>query len=751
MAISNYRFDGDKRQGYHTSSVSTDDAYGNPRIVWNSKFYANTTSTPTQIDLTDTQVSSLRTNYVFTSSTYAPPPPPPPVTITPDYYQPKFEKGKPGGYTPLDENTKVPSSYLPAGSGGTIVETDPVATAALNSHSGDQTAHNIPNQLSAKADKDSPALTGFPTSPTPTTGDNSTRIATTAFVNSSVGTGGGTGGGTGTVSDATTSSKGVVQLAGDLAGTASSPSVPALQAKADKASPSLTGTPTAPTPASGNNTTQLATTAYVQANSARLSHTHPINDVVATGTPSFSTYLRGDGTWSSIPAAGLPTVGTDLGTIAGSTTTVSMSDQIPNWSAVLTAGVESPITVSNITKDRMAIFLIVQATNTANPGSIKINGTSVATDPTTDSLTVVKAYGRSDQSLYFESTASDATPTTTQTTRIRTLSASGSPLTVGNTKDWIGIPVNETILGISAFSDGTDVIADVNVAPGPSDLVGAGSAEVGTSLFTTQSLRPNPKGANSYFASERVPDTTLLSSGQILVLDIAALGGVGGDFIAAGASATASAGTVFNIAYPVPVTAGDLLITHISLTGAQAMTITTPSGWSLGGTSEYSTSTTTAWQVWQFYKIATGTETGSLGFTTASGGNGAATAKSGQMLSFSNPVSTATRDQFVTSFDGPSTSHTLPAGPATTATNTLRVASIKLSTSTISSPPTGMTQPASIGTFVRKLSSTGVPTGEAFTTAASAGAAMVVAEYKIASSSTPSSTRVQVYVRTQER
>jgi hypothetical protein len=39
----------------------------------------------------------------------------------------------------------------------------------------------------------------------------------------------------------------------------------ALDAKAPLASPALTGTPTAPTPANGTNTTQLATTAFVRA------------------------------------------------------------------------------------------------------------------------------------------------------------------------------------------------------------------------------------------------------------------------------------------------------------------------------------------------------------------------------------------------------------------------------------------------------------------------------------------------------
>ena len=38
----------------------------------------------------------------------------------------------------------------------------------------------------------------------------------------------------------------------------------AVQSKADKDSPALTGTPTAPTAASGTNTTQIATTAFVK-------------------------------------------------------------------------------------------------------------------------------------------------------------------------------------------------------------------------------------------------------------------------------------------------------------------------------------------------------------------------------------------------------------------------------------------------------------------------------------------------------
>jgi len=68
----------------------------------------------------------------------------------------------------------------------------------------------------------SPTFTGTPTAPTQTAGNNSTRLATTAFV---------------TTAD---------------------------NLKANLASPTFTGTPTAPTQTAGNNSTLLATTAYTR-------------------------------------------------------------------------------------------------------------------------------------------------------------------------------------------------------------------------------------------------------------------------------------------------------------------------------------------------------------------------------------------------------------------------------------------------------------------------------------------------------
>jgi hypothetical protein len=101
--------------------------------------------------------------------------------------------------------------------GGALVAS---SVASFNGRTGG--VNLIANDISAASGAllASPAFTGLPTSTTPTAGDNSTRIATTAFVASQTGF-------------------------------------------APLASPAFTGVPTAPTAALGTNSTQLATTAFV--------------------------------------------------------------------------------------------------------------------------------------------------------------------------------------------------------------------------------------------------------------------------------------------------------------------------------------------------------------------------------------------------------------------------------------------------------------------------------------------------------
>ena len=102
---------------------------------------------------------------------------------------------------------------------------------------------SLQSSLDAKAPLASPALTGTPTAPTQTQGNNSTRLATTAYVD--------TLGATKAASSHTHAISEVTSLQTSL------------DAKAPLASPALTGTPTAPSAAAYADSTQIATTAQV--------------------------------------------------------------------------------------------------------------------------------------------------------------------------------------------------------------------------------------------------------------------------------------------------------------------------------------------------------------------------------------------------------------------------------------------------------------------------------------------------------
>ena len=106
----------------------------------------------------------------------------------------------------------------------------------------DQATQGIALQaaVDAKADRNSPIFTGTPSMPTGTTAvtqsaaNNTTAIATTAFVQGLIASA--------TIVDADATTKGKLQLAGDLGGTAASPTVPGLANKEDVANKSTTTT-----------------------------------------------------------------------------------------------------------------------------------------------------------------------------------------------------------------------------------------------------------------------------------------------------------------------------------------------------------------------------------------------------------------------------------------------------------------------------------------------------------------------------
>jgi hypothetical protein len=108
--------------------------------------------------------------------------------------------------------------------------------------------NTIDTTILTLAPLNSPALTGVPTTPTASLGTNSSQIASTGYV------------------DATGSALSTA-FAGQLAATQAalnSTITTGLALRAPLLSPTFTGTPAAPTPSSGDNSTKVATTAFVQ-------------------------------------------------------------------------------------------------------------------------------------------------------------------------------------------------------------------------------------------------------------------------------------------------------------------------------------------------------------------------------------------------------------------------------------------------------------------------------------------------------
>jgi hypothetical protein len=167
------------------------------------------------------------------------------------------------------------------------------ATTQANSDSSTKVATTAYVQNQAYAPLASPALTGTPTSPTPGTSDSSTKIATTAWVNAQ-----GYGTGSGNVTGPSSSTSGHIATFSGTNGKTIQDSGIAANSLAPLASPGLTGTPTAPTQATTDNSTDIATDAFVQNALATL---NALATMSLSGGPGYIGVSSG-GTPSVIPA-----------------------------------------------------------------------------------------------------------------------------------------------------------------------------------------------------------------------------------------------------------------------------------------------------------------------------------------------------------------------------------------------------------------------------------------------------------------
>ena len=116
----------------------------------------------------------------------------------------------------------------------------------------------------------------------------------------------------------------------------------AVATKADLASPTFTGTPAAPTASFSTSTTQLATTAFVQAAMAAL---HPVGSIYINATNATNPgTLLGFGTWTAFGAGRVP-VGFDSGNVLFDTaeeTGGTANATLPSHTHTATSSVSDP-------------------------------------------------------------------------------------------------------------------------------------------------------------------------------------------------------------------------------------------------------------------------------------------------------------------------------------------------------------------------------------------------------------------------
>ncbi|HAV9146031.1 TPA: phage tail protein [Escherichia coli] len=141
------------------------------------------------------------------------------------------------------------------------------------------------------APKASPTFTGTPKAPTPAAGNNTTQVATTAFVQAAL---------TALINGAPATLDTLKEIAAAINNDPkfSTTINNALALKAPLSSPALTGTPTAPTAAQSVNNTQIATTAFVKSAIAAMVGSAPaaldtLNELAAAlgNDPNFATTM----------------------------------------------------------------------------------------------------------------------------------------------------------------------------------------------------------------------------------------------------------------------------------------------------------------------------------------------------------------------------------------------------------------------------------------------------------------------------
>ncbi|EHE9922318.1 phage tail protein [Escherichia coli] len=215
----------------------------------------------------------------------------------PESYKPQLAEGS--GRTQTVRMVLITSS-----TDNIILKIDPAVVLATRKYVDDKVLElklyvddQMRNHIAAQdphtqyAQKHNPTFTGEPKAPTPAAGNNTTRIATTEFVQAAI---------TALINGVPATLDTLKEIAAAINNDPkfSTTINNALALKAPLSSPALTGTPTAPTAAQSVNNTQIATTAFVKSAIAGMVGSAPaaldtLNELAAAlgNDPNFATTM----------------------------------------------------------------------------------------------------------------------------------------------------------------------------------------------------------------------------------------------------------------------------------------------------------------------------------------------------------------------------------------------------------------------------------------------------------------------------
>ncbi|QMV49786.1 MAG: GDSL lipase and tail fiber [Cryophage ML09] len=365
----------------------------------------------------------------------------------------------------------------------------PTAALATNTTQIATTAFVIANSVSTA----SPIFTGVPSAPTAAVATNTTQLATTAFVTTALtlylttATASTTYATIASLSSYATTASLSAYLTTSAAGTTYAP----------LASPTLTGTPVAPTAALSTNTTQLATTAFVLANS------------VSTASPSFT----------GVPLA--PTAALSTNTTQIATTAFVLANAVSTASPTFTGTPSAPTAAlaTNTTQLATTAFVIANAVSTASPSftGIPLAPTAALSTNTTQIATTAFVLANSVSTVSPTFTGTPSAPTATAGTNTTQL-ATTAFVTTALIPYLTTATASTTYLTIATASTTylTTVLATTTYAPFASPaLTGVPTAPTGSGYAGTTQIATMGYVTNSFLKNDGSNQNTTITINRV--------------------------------------------------------------------------------------------------------------------------------------------------------------------------------------------------------------------------------------------